>query len=312
MENRIYKLENDLKVFKQQYSIHQHTLADGTSILRNNITLDPDQGISVGYMALEGLLSNYGKTTEQYEGIQAVGPGLGITNTNKSDAMEQSFLHYPNAVDKHSFLVGSRKPIVVPYENTSISVTAAGNTITIVGYNFVTNELAGALINIYDASGNFVETQTIASNTATVITIVGTWINTTAGGTFFIGMPYFMGSAEYIYHRFYTQEGEIGGIRFGVGPTNEGQNGLLFMDILGDLYWRGKTQITTITTGSQSLPTDPINVNDTAGFTTTGAIVVGTQIVNYTGITATSFTGTTGGTGSIPPGTLVYQVSKLN
>ena len=49
-----------------------------------------------------------------------------------------------------------------------------------------------------------------------------------------------MGSAQTIFQRFYTQEGTAGGIRFGVGATAGGQNGLLYSDATGDLYWRDK------------------------------------------------------------------------
>jgi len=62
---------------------------------------------------------------------------------------------------------------------------------------------------------------------------------------------------------------------------------------------------TTIASGSSgvSLPTSTINVASTTGFTTSGTILVvttaGTQVVTYTGITGNSFTGCSGGTGTM-------------
>lgn len=63
--------------------------------------------------------------------------------------------------------------------------------------------------------------------------------------------------------------------------------------------------IGTTTTGSQSLPTATLNVAAASSFPTSGTILVATsangwQTVSYTGTTATSFTGCTGGTGSVP------------
>ena len=66
---------------------------------------------------------------------------------------------------------------------------------------------------------------------------------------------------------------------------------------------------TTIAVGSNavSLPTATINVASTANFPTSGTINVTTnanalQVVTYTGITGTSFTGCTGGTGAMATG----------
>lgn len=68
---------------------------------------------------------------------------------------------------------------------------------------------------------------------------------------------------------------------------------------------------TTITASSNnvSLPTATINVSSTVGFPSSGYIFVvtseGLQQVNYTGITATTFTGCTGGIGSMTTGNVV-------
>lgn len=48
-----------------------------------------------------------------------------------------------------------------------------------------------------------------------------------------------------------------------------------------------------------------IAVGSTTGFPSSGNITVGGQVVAYTGTTATTFTGCTGGTGTFPPGTVV-------
>ena len=67
------------------------------------------------------------------------------------------------------------------------------------------------------------------------------------------------------------------------------------------------SSVGTVSTGSQSLPTATLNATNpqTAGFSTSGTILVATstngwQTVTYTGTTASSFTGCSGGTGTVP------------
>jgi hypothetical protein len=72
----------------------------------------------------------------------------------------------------------------------------------------------------------------------------------------------------------------------------------------------------TTTTGATALPAATITVASTAGFDPTGSIRIGTgagvQIVSYTGVTPTSFTGCSGGTGSFANGSLVTQGANYN
>lgn len=172
-------------------------------------------------------------------GKDMLGPALGTTTDN----LQLNLLHQPQNTSNQSFITASRPPFFTSPTNSTISVTLGGSTVTINNYSFENNSLAGALIDIYNSSGTLIETQTIASNTSSVITITGTWLATTTGGTFTIFQPVFFGSADTIFQRFYTQEGTGGGIRFGVGVTNGGQNGLLYSDATGDLYWRNKAGV---------------------------------------------------------------------
>jgi len=63
----------------------------------------------------------------------------------------------------------------------------------------------------------------------------------------------------------------------------------------------------TTTTGSHTLPVGTINVVSTTGFSPSGKVYVGTNLVTYTGVTSTTFTGCTGGSGSVTAGTDVVQ-----
>lgn len=80
--------------------------------------------------------------------------------------------------------------------------------------------------------------------------------------------------------------------------------------------WDIRQLISTITTGSHTLPVGTLNVVTTANFYTAGVVIVGGQAVTYTGKTPTALTGCTGGTGVISAGTTVLQdgldMSKAN
>jgi len=242
LERKIQELENKLSNLEANYAKHQHDGLDGTNQLRKSIKLDVDQWLQVGLGGqATGNIIGAGTTGEQYQYAIAIGKDDGRTGfVSKADILQMDFLHQPRNTSLQSFITARRTPVVTSLAGTSLSVTSGGNTVTIAGYNFATDELAGALINIYNSSGTLVECRTIASNTATVITISGTWGASTSNATFNIYAPVFWGSADWIWQRFYAQEGTAGGVRFGVGPTAGGQNGLLYMDSAGDLYWRNK------------------------------------------------------------------------
>jgi len=246
---QLKRLVNDLtqqvNTLKTNYEKHQHDSIDGTNTLKKGIKLDVDQFLQVGNSTQATLpVENLGATNEQLTYSISVGKDDGKTGfVNKADLLQLNMNHQPRNTSLQSFISAFRSPLVSSFANTSISTTAGGNTVTITGYNFTTDELAGALINIFNSSGTFIESRVIASNTSTVITITGTWGASTSSATFFIYSPVFLGSADTIWQRFYTQEGTSGGIRFGVGVTAgaQKQNGLLYMDATGDLYWRNKS-----------------------------------------------------------------------
>lgn len=244
LENRIAQLEQKLKTLEAKYAVHQHNDTDGTNHLRKNFFLDADQAGIIGDSQRQTFRAY--NTTDGWNFISGtvIGPNTTPGITNKSPNLQMVLTHIPDQASKFSFLTAERSPLFLSYENTSISTTAAGNTVTIAGFDFVTNELAGAFIDIFDSSTALVETQTIASNTATVVTIAGTWLATTNNATFKIYTPVFLGRTDTIFRRVYVDEGTAsGGVRFGPGSTGNTQNGLLYMDATGDLYWRDKAGV---------------------------------------------------------------------
>lgn len=83
---------------------------------------------------------------------------------------------------------------------------------------------------------------------------------------------------------------------------------------VGNFVWNGP-QRTSIAAGSNgvTLPVGTINCVSTTGFPTSGLLLVATSIGNnqiaYTGVTATSFTGCTGGSGTLSTGGVILNVS---
>lgn len=229
LEKELEKLKGELKTFKQSYSIHQHNNSDGTKQLRKTLFLDQDQVYTVGSTEMgsaEGYNSVNGRN---YFGIIATGPQMQKTTTNQFPNQQLVMRHLPDDQGLSAFY-SDASPIVISFANTSISTTAGGTTVTITGYNFVTNSLAGAYINIYDSAGIIQEAQIILSNTATVVTIDGTWINSTSGGFFEIYSTVFLGTFLRMWKQLYLEKSSSGGIRFGPGLFAGGQQAALYVD----------------------------------------------------------------------------------
>ena len=75
--------------------------------------------------------------------------------------------------------------------------------------------------------------------------------------------------------------------------------------------WRSAISTTTNTSSSFSLPRSTIPVRATSGFQPY-SVDVGGKIVNCTGMTSTSFTGCSGGSGSVSNGATVTQSALMN
>lgn len=107
-----------------------------------------------------------------------------------------------------------------------------------------------------------------------------------------------------------TQAANVAQVNFAQAATGSPSNTVTHVGV-------GTSTSTTIAAGSngQSLPQATINVASTAGFATSGTILVftsgGYQTVTYTGTTGTTFTGASGGTGTMSTGGPVTQTGKL-
>lgn len=196
-----------------------------------------------------------------YKSVITVGPQtIANQGIEESSLNTQVYLENDsNTIDLNSFFYGYRKPLYKPKTGTTISVTSAGNTMTDSQKNWVTNELSGAYVNITNSLGVFQFTRQISSNTSTQITIDGTWPSSVAGGTYFIFMPIYLGSADYPWRQIYAGGTDVssGGdgsvkraIRIGYGTTAG-------TDSIGIFYGTSSPEtVVTANVGSLFLRTD--------------------------------------------------------
>jgi hypothetical protein len=227
---------------------HEHNGVDTNYITAVNLQTGTPVKLGMGAIVSTSNSAEYlpGTVNEQIQTSIVSGKDMtGATLASSGDNLQLNLLHQPQNASNQSFINAIRPPIYASIPPSTISATLGGNTVTISDYLFQTDELANALMNVFDSSGTFLETQVISSNTSSVITIASTWLHNVVGGTYEIFQPVFLGSADFPWQRFYTCEGTGAGIRFGVGPTANGQNGLLYMNAAGDLYWRNKSGAST-------------------------------------------------------------------
>lgn len=200
---------------------HGHQGDDGSARIDKNIHLLPQKFLTAGKAQFTDVTTGEGSSVEVNKLIMAVGPEP-PTFLPTSLNTELNLEHQPNGIN--SFYYGFRPPL---YTNTG-SVTSAGTTLTDAKWNWDTNELAGAYINIANSAGTHQFTRQIASNTSTVITIDGTWPSTVTGGVYVVFMPIFFGSAQFPWRQLYSLGDDVssGGtgaqrraLRMGFGTT---------------------------------------------------------------------------------------------
>lgn len=187
-----------------------------------------------------------------------------------------------------SVFAGAAKPF---YFNTNKSITSGGNTLTDTTWNWKPStvspaydgELAGCYIAIYDSSFTLLEVKQIASNTASVITIDGTWINTISNCKYQTFNPVILGDSALRWERLNLigkdiSSGGTGAQRLGIGM---GLSGLA----IGVYYGNGSPEgVVTANIGSLYLRLD--GSTSTTLYVKTGAGLVSDTPPFSTGWTA--------------------------
>lgn len=208
---------------------HTHSGNDGSSFIYNTpIRLKPGNHFHTGMVSFEEPY-NVQNSTE----VASAGLVVGDDQTTDDGLNTAQFLlTFRN--DQASNVTSASGPI---YSGTDAVVS--GTSVSTTSFNFVTNELAGMILIVVDSSNNS-EGAAIVSNTTNTITVDNAFTITGAGNSFLVFNPVYLGFSTSPWKRAYVMEGTDGGIRFGLGTTNNGQNGLLYMGANGKLYWRGK------------------------------------------------------------------------
>lgn len=248
------ELKNEISQIKKVQESHTHSGNDGSDYMYNNpISLKSGVGISCGrYQFIDAELqsSSTDSRIKAILGALVIGDGAKGSGTDNSVKNTSQFYieHQPltNGSTNQTFIQGYRSPF---YSDTSAVISSGGTTLTQSKFTWELNELDGAYVIVIDpANPTQFDAFEIASNTATQLTITGgTWTFTSLNAEFAVFVPIYLGSANFPWRRIYTGDGSGGGIRFGMGDTNGGQNALLYTDG-ADLKFRKKDgTVTTVT-----------------------------------------------------------------
>jgi len=264
-EKRILELEkekDEMKIFINSIKAKNFDSLDSGKI-NGNLELQPTKMIGLGkskslsYTANEGSSS---ETTRHYLSSTGEDP-IGTVSDVTTEDSTLIFEHQPTTTGttNQSFLFGFRPPSAQTGGSNTVTVTSGASTLTDATKTWTTNELAGAIVEVYDSSLAFKFARQIASNTSTIITIDGTWSATVTGGYYVVYMPIYLGSADYPWRQGYFggQDVSSGGtgiqrrvLRFGYGTTTGA-------DVIGVYFGTGSPEgVVTANIGSIFLRTD--------------------------------------------------------
>lgn len=253
LQTRIQELEDELEAIKTERKSerddfdermlavekilreHTHRGDDESSAIEKDLELLSGNGFSSGDVAtFTGLESaEQNRTLAVFSTGRDKSEAEGINNSQ----VQLEHQYSTDSTTRQSFYYGIRGPI---YQGTSGVFTSGGTSMKQSDWTFEPDSLVGARVLIYYTATSFGGFE-IASNTNKSITIAGgTFASSVSGAQYQIFMPVYLGGATYPWRRIYMEEGTAGGLRIGLGATGAGQNGLLYMDATGDLYWRNK------------------------------------------------------------------------
>lgn len=243
LQSKVTELTKQVEDLKRLMESHTHSGNDGsTYIYQDSVRQKTQQAYQIGSFAM----SEYSGTPP---GLGSVFVNRGFLVIGKDEILQDGFdnaqltiEHQPttDGTTNQSFFYGYRGRV---YQGFKGIIEAGSSTLSQKEFEFVPNSLVGLQVN-YLRNDGVQESYSITSNDKNSITINGTWSITQAEGSFFIFIPIYLGGAEYPWRRVYVADGTGGGVRFGYGSTNEGQNGLLYMS--GEnLVWRSPSGTTT-------------------------------------------------------------------
>jgi hypothetical protein len=246
LQKQVGTLQKDLAEYKKKFVMHQHTGTDGSVWLDNtDIFLRDKRAIVSGCGGILGETLDATDTTPVKRGLAIVcGPEANRSAGNigtKSKNAEIILRKQGNGEETsaNTFFYGFHNLNEVDCSKKIISI-AVGQTVFIdsdldlndgisrVGY-YILFELKVPIIVNGTPQTDF--SYKIISNTSNSVTIDSPGITAAGQLSYYsIAAPIYLGNAQYPWTRIYTTMGSGGGVRFGVGGTNNGQNGLLYTD----------------------------------------------------------------------------------
>jgi len=246
------KFESRIAELERLMLEHNHTGFDGTGTITSTLELSPSETVKIGnFEMVELTKQNVNPYGEEINGFLLVGKDEQADDGIYNSQVTIQHQEYTNNSTNQTFMFGYRGPL---FQGGDATISSGGTTMNTKEQIFQTNELDGAYLLVEDPTDtSSYEVFEIASNTRNDITITGgTWgFNTTGNALWFVFVPIYLGSANYPWRRVYTGLGSPGGVRFGFGDTDGGQNGLLYMNSSGSLVWRDlNSNETTIVTGA--------------------------------------------------------------
>ena len=255
LNETVNQLKTDIQNLLNRFDNHEHNQVDGTKKIKN-IEVSRGDFARIGDTCLVGSITASGSSDGTTFGISTGPDSFGFNQRSLSTDLNIDHYQFTNGYTNQSFIRSFRPPL---YLNSGKSVTAGGSTISDTGQSWTTNQLAGAFIYLFDSSGNSLETRQIASNTATQITIDGTWASTDSNVSYLVFMPVYLGAANVPWRQVYIGGDDVssGGtgaqrrvLRFGYGTTS-GAN------VIGIYYGTGTPEsVVTANVGSLYLRTD--------------------------------------------------------
>ena len=176
-----------------------------------------------------------GAANEQDEMVLTVGKDTvsasDIFDFTTFNFSQLSVLHLPQDIHlvngqvstaPYSFFVGVRTPFVESDDKSNPAtgvITKGGTALTDATLALDPGSIVGCRINLYDAGG-FREAYPVVANSATTITISGTWVSSSGNYYYEVYTPMFLGSADNPWRRLYVDNEGGMAIRFGQGPTS--------------------------------------------------------------------------------------------
>lgn len=255
LNETVNQLKTDLTNLLGRFDGHEHNVTDGTKKIR---TIEANRGdfVKVGDTCLVGSVSASGSSDSTTFGISTGPDSFGFNQRSLSTDFNIDHYQFTNGSENQSFIRSFRPPL---YVNSGKSITAGASTLSDTGQSWTTNQLAGAYIYLFDSSGNSLESRQIASNTATQITIDGTWASTDSNVSYIVYMPVYLGAANIPWRQVYIGGDDVssGGtgaqrrvLRFGYGTTSGA-------DVIGIYYGTGSPEsVVTANVGSLYLRKD--------------------------------------------------------